>query len=100
MLEAFPDALFNIDIKGAGAAAALADLIREHDLWDRVLVGSFSPARIREFRRLTEGRIPTAAHPWEILAFGFCRAPALPLGSPGVISPRSRSRTGGSGFAS
>ena len=69
LLEAFPDALFNIDIKGAGAAAALADLIREHDLWDRVLVGSFSPARIREFRRLTEGRVPTAAHPWEILAF-------------------------------
>jgi glycerophosphoryl diester phosphodiesterase len=71
LLEAFPDVLFNIDIKGAGAAAALADMIREHDLWDRVLVGSFSPARIREFRRLTEGRVPTAAHPWEILAFRF-----------------------------
>ena len=46
-------------------------LVREHDLWDRVLVGSFSPARIREFRRLTDGRVPTAAHPWEILAFRF-----------------------------
>ena len=69
LLDNFPDAFFNIDIKGDGAAAVLADVIREHELWDRVLVGSFSPARIREFRRLTEGRVPTAAHLWEILAF-------------------------------
>ncbi|RHW25282.1 glycerophosphodiester phosphodiesterase [Nocardioides immobilis] len=71
LLDAFPDARFNIDIKSAGAAAVLADVIREHDLWDRVLVGSFSPARIREFRRLTDGRVPTAAHVWEVLAFRF-----------------------------
>ncbi len=71
LLAAFPDARFNIDIKGAGAVAVLAALVREHQLWDRVLVGSFSPARIREFRRLTEDRVPTAAHVWEILAFRF-----------------------------
>jgi glycerophosphoryl diester phosphodiesterase len=71
LLEAFPDALFNIDIKGVGAAAVLADVVRERGLWDRVLVGSFSPTRIREFRRLTDGRVPTAAHVWEILAFRF-----------------------------
>ena len=69
LLEAFPEARFNIDIKSAGAASALAAVVREHDLWDRVLVGSFSPGRIREFRRLTGGRVPTAAHPWEIVAF-------------------------------
>jgi glycerophosphoryl diester phosphodiesterase len=71
LLDTFPQARFNIDIKSSGAAAVLADLIRERDLWDRVLVGSFSPTRIREFRRLTGGRVPTAAHPWEILAFRF-----------------------------
>lgn len=69
LLDAFPQARFNIDIKSSGAAAALADLVRARDLADRVLVGSFSPARIREFRRLTGGRVPTAAHPWEIVAF-------------------------------
>ncbi len=69
LLDAFPDARFNIDIKSAGAAAVLAEVVRTHDLWDRVLVGSFSPARIREFRRLTDGRVPTAAHLWEILVF-------------------------------
>ncbi|MDZ5620179.1 glycerophosphodiester phosphodiesterase [Nocardioides bizhenqiangii] len=77
LLESFPDAFFNIDIKGPGAAAVLADVIRAHELWDRVLVGSFSPARIREFRRLTDGRVPTAAHVWEILAFRFL--PSAPL---------------------
>jgi len=71
LLDAFPQARFNIDIKSSGAAAVLADLVRDRNLWDRVLVGSFSPARIREFRRLTGGRVPTAAHPWEILAFRF-----------------------------
>lgn len=71
LLDAFPASRFNIDIKSDGAAAVLADLVRERDLWDRVLVGSFSPRRIREFRRLTGGRVPTAAHPWEIVAFRF-----------------------------
>lgn len=71
LLDAFPEARFNIDLKGAGAGPVLAAVVREHELWDRVLVGSFSPARIREFRRLTEGRVPTAAHLWEILAFRF-----------------------------
>jgi glycerophosphoryl diester phosphodiesterase len=71
LLDAFPDAHFNIDIKSAGAAAVLAEVVRERDLWERVLVGSFSPSRIREFRRLTDGRVPTAAHPWEIIAFRF-----------------------------
>ncbi|KAA1415908.1 glycerophosphodiester phosphodiesterase [Nocardioides humilatus] len=71
LLDNFPDALFNIDIKSDGAAAALAALVRERDLWDRILVGSFSRARIREFRRLTDGRVPTAAHPLEIVAFRF-----------------------------
>ncbi len=71
LLDAFPESRFNIDIKSAGAARALAEVIRDRDLWDRVLVGSFSPARIREFRRLTGGRVPTAAHPWEIIAFRF-----------------------------
>lgn len=69
LVEQFPYARFNIDIKSAGAVPVLADLVREQDLWDRVLVGSFSVRRIRRFRRLTGGRVPTAAHPGEIVAF-------------------------------
>src|SRR5688500_18885826 len=58
LLEASPDARFNIDIKSAGAAAVLADVVEQHQLWDRVLVGSFSPSRIPEFRRITHRRAP------------------------------------------
>ncbi len=69
LLDAFPTARFNIDIKSEDAVAPLAALIRERDLWDRVLVGSFSRRRITRFRALTDGRVPTAAHPWQIVAF-------------------------------
>lgn len=69
LLEAFPLARFNIDIKSDDAVAPLAALIAERDLWDRVLVGAFSRARITRFRRLTSARVATAAHPWQIVAF-------------------------------
>lgn len=69
LLEAFPDALFNIDLKSGPAVQALADLVRERQEWDRLLVGSFSPGRLARFRRLTERRVATSAHPLEVLAF-------------------------------
>lgn len=69
LVDAFPEARFNIDIKSTRAVPALADFVAERRMWDRVLVGSFSPASIRRFRRLTGGRVPTAAHPGEVLAF-------------------------------
>lgn len=69
LFERFPHARFNIDIKSEGAVAALADFVSAHDAWERVLVGSFSPSRLATFRRLTGGRVPTSAHPWEVLAF-------------------------------
>lgn len=69
LLDAFPAARFNIDIKSDLAVDPLAELVRGRELWDRVLVGSFSRRRITRFRTLTEGRVPTAAHPWQIVAF-------------------------------
>ncbi|QYJ05071.1 glycerophosphodiester phosphodiesterase [Nocardioides panacisoli] len=68
LVAAFPGLRFNIDIKSAAAVAPLARFVAEHDLWDRVCVGSFSVRRTRRFRRLTAGRVPTAAHLGEILA--------------------------------
>lgn len=69
LFERFEHARFNIDIKSEGAVAALAEFVSAHDAWDRVLVGSFSPRRLATFRRLTGDRVPTSAHPWEVLAF-------------------------------
>ncbi len=69
LLDAFPDARFNIDLKSDGAVDALAAFVEEHDAHDRVLVGSFVQRRTDRFRELTGGRVPTAATPAEILAF-------------------------------
>lgn len=69
LLGAFPQARFNIDIKAPHTAQPLLDVIAEHDAWDRVLIGSFSPGRMKEFRRLARGRVPTSAQPFEVAAF-------------------------------
>lgn len=69
LFDAFPEARFNIDLKSHRAAPALADFIDARQAWDRVLVGSFDATRLREFRRLSGGRVPTSAAPAEVAAF-------------------------------
>lgn len=69
LVEAFPECRFNIDIKSGAAVAPLARLLDATGAHDRVCVGSFSLARLREFRRLTGGRVATSAAPLEVAAF-------------------------------
>jgi glycerophosphoryl diester phosphodiesterase len=69
LLEEFPGTRFNIDLKSGPAVAALAALIEELGLHDRVLVGSFSHRRLAQFRRLTRGRVATSASPVEVAAY-------------------------------
>lgn len=69
LVEALPQARFNIDLKAAGTPAALATFLDEHQLGDRVLVSSFDRKRLSEFRRITAGRVATGAVPWEIAAY-------------------------------
>ncbi len=71
LFDAFPHARFNIDLKSDGAVAALAEFLAAREAWSRVLVGSFSPRRTRQFRALTADRVPTAATPAEIVLFRF-----------------------------
>lgn len=52
LLDAFPDALFNIDIKAPGATVPLAALLAERGAGQRVCVSSFAGERIGAFRRL------------------------------------------------
>jgi glycerophosphoryl diester phosphodiesterase len=71
LVDAFPQARFNIDLKSDGAVPALAELVAAREMWDRVLVGSFSSERTRRFRALTGGRVPTSATIAEIVLFRF-----------------------------
>ncbi|MCY4622896.1 MAG: glycerophosphodiester phosphodiesterase [bacterium] len=65
----YPDGVFTLDLKSDGMETALVDLIRRLDLWDRVIVGSFSGSRLRRFRKLVDRPVATSASPSEILRF-------------------------------
>jgi len=69
LFDAFPEVVFNIDLKSRTAAPALAAFLTDRDAWDRAVVSSFSPATLRAFRRLGAGRARTGAHPLEVAAY-------------------------------
>ena len=69
LFDAFPRARFNIDLKSESSVEALAIFIEEREAWNRVLIGSFSARRMQAFRRRTQGRVATSAHPLEVAAF-------------------------------
>jgi glycerophosphoryl diester phosphodiesterase len=60
LLEEFPDARWNVDIKAEPALVPLIDLIRRTDAWDRVCVGSFSETRVARAHRLAGPRLATS----------------------------------------
>ncbi|MEL4356788.1 MULTISPECIES: glycerophosphodiester phosphodiesterase [unclassified Luteococcus] len=84
VLESFPQARINIDIKAPGAVEPLVECLRAHRAQDRVCVGSFGARRLNRFRRLMGGRVATAAGPVGVA--WAARMPVLPrlLASPGV----------------
>lgn len=59
VLESFPEASINIDIKAAGAVEPLVATLRAHRAEDRVCVASFSAARLKRFRKLMGPRVAT-----------------------------------------
>jgi glycerophosphoryl diester phosphodiesterase len=71
LLERFPEARFNIDIKADAAVAPLAELIRRTGAHDRVCVGSFSDRRMRRFRARMDRLVATACSPAEVVAARF-----------------------------
>lgn len=60
VVKSFPDIRFVVDLKTSGVEEPLAALIDRHGLHDRLIVGSFSDARLARFRSLTENRVPTS----------------------------------------
>jgi glycerophosphoryl diester phosphodiesterase len=74
LLEAFPNARFNIDIKSDSAVAPLAELVRRTRAHDRVCVGAFSDGRIRDFRRQMDRRVATTCGVGAVIGTRFAPA--------------------------
>lgn len=67
LAQTFPTAMLTLDLKQSGIEKLLADAVHRLNLWDRVIVGSFSDTRIRKFRKLTGRRVATSSGPRETL---------------------------------
>lgn len=63
LLETFPDTSVVVDLKSDGLAEHLAHLVDDLEAHDRLIVGSFSDARLAEFRALTKGAVATSVGP-------------------------------------
>ncbi|MFT3874905.1 MAG: glycerophosphodiester phosphodiesterase family protein [Propioniciclava sp.] len=75
LLETFPEARFNIDLKASACIEPLARSIRRHRAEERVCVASFSTSTLRAFRLLAGPRVATSASPVEIAVAAW--APGL-----------------------
>jgi len=63
VFAAFPDIHFNIDLKGRGLEWPVYEVIRAARREASTLIGSFVDHRAAKFRRVSLGRVPTAAGP-------------------------------------
>ncbi len=61
VIDAFPGINLNIDLKATHTADLLWELIEQRGLHDSMCVGSFFPREIRAFRKVSAGRVATAA---------------------------------------
>ncbi len=75
LIEAFPEARFNIDCKADSALEPLIDALRRHDCLDRVCIGSFSDRRLRRIRKALGDRLCTSFGPVQIASLRLLRRP-------------------------
>ncbi|MGZ5384108.1 MAG: glycerophosphodiester phosphodiesterase [Acidimicrobiia bacterium] len=69
VVTALPKASFTLELKQAGLAGPLVRFIEKHDLWDRVMVGGYEDAWMKEVRRVSGGRVATSSPRHETLLF-------------------------------
>lgn len=76
LLEAFPEARFNIDVKSDHAVWPTIDVIRSQDAIERVCLASFAASRLGRMRRL-EPRVATSMAPAEVAMLRLAPVPWL-----------------------
>ncbi|AJE39675.1 glycerophosphodiester phosphodiesterase [Streptomyces nodosus] len=60
LLEEFPEARWNVDVKAEPALLPLLELIERTGCWDRICVGSFSESRVARAQRAAGPRLATS----------------------------------------
>ncbi len=60
LATSLPDVHIVVDLKEDAVVEPLAELVRRLNIGERLIVGSFSDARLVRFRKLTEGTVPTS----------------------------------------
>jgi glycerophosphoryl diester phosphodiesterase len=79
LLGDWPQVRVNIDPKSDAVVEPLVEVLRRHDAFDRVCVGSFSDARIARVRRLSGDRVCTSMGPRATaIAWAACRSGRIP----------------------
>ena len=89
LLDAFPDARFNIDPKMDAAVVPLAQALRRTKAHDRVNIASFSDRRLLQVRKATGGTVCTSMGPAAItrLRLAAMGVPPGPFGAGCVQVP-------------
>jgi glycerophosphoryl diester phosphodiesterase len=89
LLDAFPDARFNIDPKMDAAVAPLAEALRRTKSGDRVNIAAFSDRRLLQVRKATGGDVCTSMGPAAIarLRLATLGVPPGPFGAACVQVP-------------
>ncbi|MDT7642429.1 MAG: glycerophosphoryl diester phosphodiesterase [Pseudonocardiales bacterium] len=67
VIDELPGALLNIDVKANLATAPTLRLLTETDVWHRVCLASFSPARMSALRRVGGPRLITSCSPRDVV---------------------------------
>jgi len=60
LLEEFPEARWNVDVKAESAMLPFLDLVERTGTWDRICLGSFSEARVVRAQRLAGPQLATS----------------------------------------
>lgn len=78
---------FNLDLKQAGMAEKLFKILKKTNSLNRVLVSSFSPKRLDEFRKVSKGQVLTSGSFRENFIAKFTRIKKRDLGIAALQAP-------------